>query len=245
VRSNDGNGGQGIALIGQQASLVLNPFLRVRTQLAEFVMAHGVSRGQTLSRALELLETVRLSPAERYAAKYPHQLSGGEKQRLSIAMALACSPEIVICDEATSSLDIVTETEILELFSSLRKAQSVSIVWITHNPLRIREFADRIAVMYAGRIIENGSAASVLDSPLHPYAAELMRCAKSALSIAGDRQKTRLASIPGTAPDATERFVGCSFSPRCADRRDTCVHRAPQMMPAGERGEVECVLYER
>jgi len=244
-RTSYDRGEPGIALIGQQASLVLNPFLRVRTQLAEFVRAHGVSRAQTADRVLELLETVRLSPAERYAGKYPHQLSGGEKQRLSIALALACGPEVVVCDEATSSLDTVTETEILELFSSLRSSQGISIFWITHNPLRVRNFADRVAVMYSGRIIEIGPAANVIGSPLHPYVAELMRCAKSGYSTNESRQRTRLPSIPGAPPDGAASLSGCSFAPRCPHKRDTCVRRAPQITPTSKLGEVECVLYER
>jgi peptide/nickel transport system ATP-binding protein len=244
-RSSADVGARGIAMIGQQPSLVLNPFLRARTQLAEFVQAHGVTRQQIAGRVHELLEVVRLRPAERYAAKYPHQLSGGEKQRLSIAMALACAPEIVVCDEATSSLDTVTEAEILELFSSLRAERRLSVLWITHNPLRVRNFADRVAVMYAGRFIEIGPTANVLDSPLHPYVAELMRCAKSGISVHEDRKGARLASIPGAAPDASESFAGCSFAPRCAEKRDTCAQKAPENASTEVRGEVECVLYER
>ena len=215
-------GFRGVGFVSQHPSLVLNPFQRVRTQVTEFLAANGVDRRQRLERVLELLAAVCLKEPAKISARYPHQLSGGEKQRVAIAMALAASPQVLVCDEATASVDPATEQDLLSMFLSLRANRALAIVWITHNPSQLRGFADRVGVMYAGRIVESGSVDQVLDAPLHPYTAALMRCSKRSALLSEMAHRERLPSIPGGAPDAAAIFAGCSFAERCADRRESC-----------------------
>ncbi len=232
-----------VALISQHPSLVLNPFLKVQTQLSEVIRANRTSRTEMSIQVIELLETTRLKRPERIASCYPHQLSGGEKQRVAIAMALASCPKILICDEATASMDATLETDLLALFLSLRMANELSILWITHNPLRLKGFADRIAVMYGGRIVESGSSADILDSPLHPYSTALMQCARRSAFSRGIARREKLPTIQGAALDASANVDGCSFALRCPEKRDNCERQFPPRAKLEGGREVECVLY--
>jgi oligopeptide/dipeptide ABC transporter ATP-binding protein len=232
-----------VSFVSQHPSLALNPYQRIRTQLAELLAANGVVRALRPARALELLAVVRLKDPPEIAASYPHELSGGEKQRVAIALALASSPKVLVCDEATGSVDPTTEASLMKMFLSLRGSHKLAIVWVTHNPSQLRDFANRVAVMYAGRIVETGSVEQVLDAPLHPYTAALIRCAKRDVSFASGEHRERLAFIPGAAPDVTATFVGCSFAERCADHRGACDRACPGTIEVEASREVECVIY--
>jgi oligopeptide/dipeptide ABC transporter ATP-binding protein len=234
----------GVGFVSQHPSLVLNPFQRVRTQVSEFLAANEADRGRRPERVLQLLAAVCLKDPSRISSSYPHQLSGGEKQRVAIALALASAPEILVCDEATASVDPATEGELLEMFLSLRASRNLAIVWITHNPSQLRGFADRIAVMYAGRIAECGNADQILDAPLHPYTAALMRCSKRSSLLSEVAHRERFPLIPGGAPDAAAIFTGCSFVERCSERRESCDQVPPACVQTDGSREVECVLYE-
>jgi oligopeptide/dipeptide ABC transporter ATP-binding protein len=236
---------RGVSFVSQHPSLVLNPFQRVRTQLTELLSANGLRRRCRQERVFELVSAVRLKDPSKVVTRYPHQLSGGEKQRVAIALALAAAPKVLVCDEATSSVDPATEAELLAMFLSLRESFGLAIVWITHNPSQLRSFADRIAVMYAGRIVESGSTAQVLDAPLHPYTAALIRCSNRSSLLSEGAHRQRLDSIPGGAPDAAAMFNGCSFAERCSDRRQSCDQTRPRTVETVGSREVECVLYEQ
>jgi peptide/nickel transport system ATP-binding protein len=205
-----------IAIVFQSAMNALNPVLSVRDQLLDVIAAHtDMSRADAREKAASLLDLVAI-PRSRLRS-YPHELSGGMRQRVMIAMALATDPEIVIMDEPTTALDVVVQRDILTQIASLREELGFSILFITHDLSLLLELADRIAVMYAGRLLEVGTAEQITREPAHPYTKGLLR---SFPSLRGPRRE--LAGIPGSPPDPRDPIPGCPFRPRCAHATDAC-----------------------
>jgi peptide/nickel transport system ATP-binding protein len=234
--------GSRISLVYQDSS-VLNPLLRVGDQIVEVLRAHfNWTRRQYRNKVISLLEEVELGDAERIYAAFPHQLSGGERQRISLAQALACQPALVIADEPTSSLDPNTTSEILELLGRLRRRFQTAFLLISHDFSVLTQLADRIIIMYAGRIIEQGSRDGVLHEPLHPYTSALAKC--GLLGTPDDREvgKSRVPTIAGPPPDPTNVF-GCDFESRCPDRREICGTRVPENIEVSRGHTVRCFKF--
>ncbi len=210
--------GDEIAMIFQEPMTSLNPVLTCGFQIAESVILHqGVSKGEARNRAVEMLRLVGIPAAEQRVDEYPHQLSGGMRQRVMIAMALSCNPDLLIADEPTTALDVTIQAQILELLQRLQEEFEMAVLMITHDLGVIAEVADHVAVMYAGQVVEYASTHDVFDNPQHPYTRGLMQ---SIPHLYGDRQ--RLEVIDGMVPDAREFPAGCRFAPRCTLAEDRC-----------------------
>jgi oligopeptide/dipeptide ABC transporter ATP-binding protein len=238
--------GRHIALIFQEASLALHPTMRVGEQVRQVLDAHS-SNGKSArrERTSKVFSTLFAAEAERIARSYPHQLSGGQRQRVLIAQAMACGPRVIIADEPTASLDPTTQMEILGVFRSLREKLGLAMIFITHNPALLADFADRILVLYGGRVIELGPAATVLGSPQHPYTKALFRSVPTSLEGHGKGRKAKLQAIVGDSASVFRPAGGCSFEPRCPDRMDICSQREPALVNVGETHTVSCFKYER
>ncbi len=211
-------------------------------QIGEAVRLHqGASKRAALDRATEMLAAVGIpSPAQR-VHEYPHQFSGGMRQRVMIAMALACKPDVLIADEPTTALDVTVQAQIFDLISELRERTGTAVILITHDMGAIAEMADRVAVMYAGRIVEEGSATEVLEEPLHPYTQGLIACAPGRRAAAPGEP---LLEIPGTVPSLLERRGGCAFAARCPQAQPRCRDRLPaETRWAGGQRRVLCWLH--
>lgn len=237
--------GAKVAMIPQEPGLALNPVMKAGDQIAEVIRAHrGWNWRRCREEAAVFLERVQLSAQERRIYdRYPHQLSGGQQQRVVIAQALACQPALVIADEPTASVDSDTEKEILRLFAELMAERTMSLLLITHDPKILRDLADRVVVMYAGRVVEQGSVAQVLREPQHPYTKALLACAPP---VSEERRWTagmRLPSIEGSSPNPAFFPIGCSFAPRCAQRQNLCDIRPPSVVETETTRHVECFLY--
>ena len=235
--------GREISLIPQDPALSLNPVMTAGSQVDEVLRAHlPLTAQQRRERVTELLREVGFDHPEEVYSAYPHQLSGGQRQRIAIAQAVACRPALLIADEPTSKLDATLQAEILALLSQIRQQHRTAILLISHDPTLFAGFADRIAVMYAGRIVEVGSSAEIFGRPLHPYTQALMRIATSAV-VTGSSARVRLPAIEGDSPDPTRIPVGCRFEPRCSERMDVCSRRYPrEFMPEPSR-PVNCFKY--
>jgi oligopeptide/dipeptide ABC transporter ATP-binding protein len=222
--------GRGIGFVFQDASGSLTPHRRIGEQVAEVAMAaHSTPRRQALAEAAELLARVRLpDPAAKMAA-YPHELSGGMRQRAAIALALAARPRLLFADEPTTALDVTVQAEVMALLDELCRELGMALLVVTHDFGVVAALAGRIAVMYAGRIVEEGSTDALLSHPAHPYTAGL-RAAVPALSQAASGE---LATIPGAPPRAGEEFSGCRFEPRCPGRRERCLIEDPRLADRG------------
>jgi oligopeptide/dipeptide ABC transporter ATP-binding protein len=230
--------GARISLIFQEPMTALNPVLTVGYQIAEAMVVHGLGGWrQARARAVELLASVSVPDPERRAAEYPHQLSGGQRQRVLIAMALACRPALVIADEPTTALDVTIQAQVLELLASLKRQLNLSLLLITHDLGVVAHTADRVAVMYAGRIVEEGPVRDIFREPLHPYTRGLLA------SIPGRRTGTRLQAIEGTVPSLDAIGDGCAFASRCADRFAPCEHTPPLPIRTGAERQVRCFLH--
>jgi oligopeptide/dipeptide ABC transporter ATP-binding protein len=217
---------QGLAMVLQEPLSALNPVLTIGAQLEETLAVHGAGAGRR-ERALELLREVGLpSPGERLMS-YPHQLSGGQRQRVAIACALAASPRVLIADEPTTALDASMRGVILSLLRALARDRQLAVWLITHDLLAVRGASDDVTVMYAGRVVERGLTATVLDSPRHPYTAGLLRS-----NPAATRPGQPLPTLPGSTPPARERISGCRFHPRCAAAQERCRQERPELMGA-------------
>jgi len=233
--------GSRISMVHQEPELALNPVLRVGEQIAAVLSAHGASRARSEERARELLAEVGFGPHNRIDNAYPHQLSGGEKQRVLIAQAVACGPALVVADEPTGSLDSRTQVEIRTLFKTLKAKLQLATLLISHDLSELAETVDRIFVMYAGRLVEEGPTRTVLETPLHPYTQGLLRARLP--TRPGRNQRELLPVIPGEPPDLAHLPAGCAFEPRCPDARTLCLTRKPPEAKPAELRRVECFNY--
>jgi len=229
--------GAEIALIFQEPMTALNPVFTIGSQIEETLLVHGrATRRTARQKAVELLDSVRVPDPGRRAREYPHQLSGGLRQRALIAISLACNPEIVIADEPTTALDVTIQAEILDLLRDLRHRLGLSLLLITHDLGIVAAMADRVAVMYAGRIVEEAPVGALFADPKHPYTRGLMG------SIPGGAPGTPLVAIPGTVPSPGSLPPGCCFAPRCSSRFDPCDTAHPGVTDFGGR-TVKCYLH--
>jgi peptide/nickel transport system ATP-binding protein len=212
--------GNRVSMIFQEPMTSLNPVFTVGEQIAEAVRLHQrLDRRAAHARAVEMLDAVGIPAAARRVDEYPHQFSGGMRQRVMIAMALACNPAVLIADEPTTALDVTVQAQIFDLISDLRERTGTAVVLITHDMGAIAEMADRVAVMYAGRIVEEGAVADVLERPMHPYTQGLIACAPGRRTAAAGEP---LEEIPGTVPSLLERRAGCAFADRCRHAMPQC-----------------------
>ena len=235
--------GDRISMIFQQPTSSLNPVRDVETQIAEVLELHRSMKGDAArGRALELLRLVGIPDPERRLKSFPHELSGGMAQRVMIAMALACEPDLLIADEPTTALDVTIQAQILDLMRSLRDETGTAIILITHDLGVVAEMCDRVAVMYAGEIVEHTDIVSLFRNPLHPYTRGLI----GSIPVVGD-VKDELAVIPGNVPNLINLPEGCRFSPRCTARIEEEVTNAevahPSLLEASPGHEVRCWLY--
>ena len=230
--------GAEISLIFQEPMTALNPVFRIGDQIAEALLVHGrADRQQAKAKAVELLRSVRIPNPESQVTAYPHQLSGGMRQRVMIAIALACQPSLVIADEPTTALDVTIQAQILELLRDMRSALNLSLLLITHDLGVVAETADRVAVMYAGRVVETGPVREILRNPQHPYTRGLLA------SIPGGRPGGRLRAIEGTVPMLGALPPGCAFNPRCPDRFEPCTTEPPPDYAVGPGQTAKCYLH--
>jgi len=243
-RELDAIRGRHISLIPQEPSIALHPTMRICDQVEKILAAHAYgSQSARRARRHDLFSWLFGKDAARISSSYPHQLSGGQQQRSLIAMALACEPHVVIADEPTASLDPETRTEILYLFDSLRTLFDLAVILITHSPALLAGLADRVLVLYAGRVAEIGPTGAVLSTPLHPYTRALLRCSLPALGSNKISHKAKLHVIPGESPRPGPDLPGCQFEPRCAERVVICRSREPVPVFAGLGHSVSCFHY--
>ena len=233
--------GNRIAMIFQEPMSSLNPVHTIGAQIAESVRIHkDASRGAALARAEEMLRLVRIPDAAHRLRDYPHQLSGGMRQRAMIAMALACSPELLIADEPTTALDVTIQAQILRLMLELKERIGAAILLITHDLGVVAETCQRVVVMYAGRVVEEAPVEGLFDAPAHPYTRGLM----NSMPHGRDRRRRRLPEIPGIVPSLTEPIAGCAFAPRCSLAVAACREAAPALRPIAPGHLVACIRAE-
>ena len=234
--------GNKISMIFQEPMTSLNPVLTIGRQVAEVFRLHqGLSSEQAMARAVDMLQLVNIPEAERRVKQYPHELSGGMRQRVMIAMALACNPQLLIADEPTTALDVTIQAQILDLMRSLKARTGAAIVLITHDLGVVAEMAQRVVVMYAGRKVEEASVEALFDYPRHPYTRGLMRSVPHLSSEAdGGGLRRRLEEIPGTVPSLKEPIAGCLFAPRCGFATERCRSESPPLEQANEGHWVAC-----
>jgi len=230
-----------IAVIFQEPMTSLNPVFTIGEQIAEVLRLHeNLSRKAALARTVEMLDLVKIPNPQRRAGDYPHQFSGGMRQRVMIAMALACNPKLLIADEPTTALDVTIQAQILELLAELKGRLGMAVMLITHAMGVIAENAQRVAVMYAGKVVEEAPVAELFRAPRHPYTQGLIRSIPRVDVGAGERR--RLAAIPGVVPALINPPEGCRFAPRCAHAKAQCTAATPALRAVGERHRAACVL---
>ena len=230
--------GAEIALIFQEPMTALNPVFTIGNQIEETLLVHGrATRRTARDKAIELLEAVQVPEPARRVREYPHQLSGGLRQRALIALSLACNPEVLIADEPTTALDVTIQAQILDLLRDLQQRLGLSLLLITHDLGVVAEMADRVAVMYAGRIVEEAPVADLFAAPAHPYTRGLLG------SIPGGAPGTPLTAIPGTVPAPGALPPGCCFTPRCPSRFEPCPTAHPGTTDFGGGRTVKCYLH--
>ncbi len=235
--------GKEISLISQDPALSLNPVIRVGDQIAEVVRAHiAMSGSERRQHVEELLRAVGFDRPRQFYSAYPHQLSGGQRQRVVIAQAIACRPLLVIADEPTSKLDAALQAEVLALVSEIRTRDGTAFLVISHDPTIFPRFADRMVVMYAGRIVEEARTQDIFRKPLHPYTQALVRLSERYLVSAGASGK-RFPVIDGEAPDLTRIGTGCRFEPRCLERMQQCASCDPRELTPEPFRRVSCFKY--
>ncbi len=231
--------GNNIAMIFQDPMTSLNPVLKLGSQITEQIRLHlGLNEHDAMARSIELMEQVGIPRARERVNDYPHQFSGGMKQRVMIAAALSCNPEILIADEPTTALDTTVKAQILDIFEGLKKEKNMSILFITHDFGTVAAIADRVVVMYGGRVVETGPATDVFANPHHPYTIGLMKCLPNIEAEGG-----RLTPIPGTIPSLINPPKGCIFQPRCDMGLEMCANEYPGEHFVSARHSVFCHLH--
>jgi len=233
VRGND------ISMIFQEPMTSLNPLMTVGDQIAESIILHQKkTKPEARQLTLELLRKVAMPSPDERIDQYPHELSGGMKQRVMIAMAIACRPALLIADEPTTALDVTIQAQILDLLATLRRENNMAILLITHNLGIVAQFADRVAVMYAGKIVEEASVEELFESPTHPYTRGLLN------SVPNENSGKILESIPGVVPNPMYLPTGCAFHPRCKEAMPQCEQEIPPFFKTDARHRVACWLYD-
>jgi oligopeptide/dipeptide ABC transporter ATP-binding protein len=233
--------GNEISMIFQEPMTSLNPVFTVGEQIAEVFRVHRkMNRAQALDASAEMLERVRIPEPRQRLGEYPHQLSGGMRQRVMIAMALACDPKILIADEPTTALDVTVQAQILALMEQLKSERNAAVILITHDLGVIAEVAARVAVMYAGQVVEMSPVEALFGQPLHPYTEGLLR----SIPGTGGAAKERLDAIEGTVPSPSRYPSGCRFHPRCPKRFEGCDRIEPKLITRRDGRQVRCLLYE-
>jgi peptide/nickel transport system ATP-binding protein len=236
--------GNRIGMIFQEPMTSLNPVFTIGDQIMEVVQLHeSRDRKAALPRAIDALRAVGIPAPERRVHEYPHQLSGGMRQRAMIAMAIVCKPELLIADEPTTALDVTVQAQIFELLKSIQRDTDSGMILITHDMGAINEMADRVVVMYAGRAVESGPVRRILKSPGHPYTQGLIRCVPHLRADIGDERGT-LEEIPGMVPALTETGTGCAFADRCPFTMDRCRRETPPYFSLSEDHHAACWLRE-
>jgi peptide/nickel transport system ATP-binding protein len=231
--------GKTVSMIFQEPMLALDPVYTLGKQITEAIRKHEpVGEAEARKRALELFEHVRIPSPERRLDAYPHEMSGGMRQRAMIALALACNPQVLLADEPTTALDATVQVQILLLLRELQRELGLAMIFVTHDISVAVEVADRIAVMYAGRIVEVGAVREVIRSPSHPYTAGLLATRAHGGRLSGNR----LPAIPGSPPDLANLPPGCAFAPRCTSVRDACRIAPPQPVDVAAGHTVRCIL---
>lgn len=229
--------GNQIAMIFQEPMTTLNPVLTIGRQLSEPLEMHrNMSQGDARRECIKLLRTVQISDGEMRMADYPHQYSGGMRQRVMIAMALSCQPKLLIADEPTTAIDVTIQAQLLELMRQVTRDSGTALLLITHNLGVIARYADRVNVMYAGRIVEKGIARDIYERPKHPYTVGLLKSVPR-LDVA---VKQRLVPIEGVPPDLANLPKGCAFAERCTHLIDRCKEEMPSLVPLSDKHEVAC-----
>ena len=229
--------GPGIGMVFQEPMSSLNPVFTIGDQIGETLRAHErLGPAARRVRTVALLDRVGIPSAARRLDDYPHQMSGGQRQRVMIAIALACNPRLLIADEPTTALDVTIQAQILDLLLELRAERGMAVMLITHNMGVVAETADRVLVMYSGRIVEQSPAAALFDRPAHPYTSGLLACVPSL-----DMDLHRLQAIPGSLPDPARRPPGCRFAPRCPRHIPDCDAAVPPLLPVAAGHEAACI----
>jgi peptide/nickel transport system ATP-binding protein len=237
VRGND------IAMVFQEPMTSLNPVFKIGAQVAEAVRIHqNVSKKQAWKRAAEMLELVSIPDPVKRLDDYPHQLSGGMRQRVMIAMALSCDPELLIADEPTTALDVTIQAQIMELLASLQQRLGLAILLITHDLGIVAEFCERVIVMYTGRVVEESPVSDLFANPAHPYTRGLLKSLPS-VSASDPSAPKRLATIKGMVPSISNLPRGCKFNPRCPDVMDICLGNEPARMLVSPGHDARCYLH--
>jgi oligopeptide/dipeptide ABC transporter ATP-binding protein len=231
--------GNEMAMIFQEPMTALNPVFRIGDQIGEILTIHkGLKGKENKTRCIELLNMVGLPRPEKVIDEYPHQLSGGMRQRVMIAMALSCNPKLLIADEPTTALDVTVQAQILDLINNLKNIHQTSILFITHDLGVIAEIADDVVVMYSGKVMEETSVQEIFNNPLHPYTVGLLNSRPDRI-----KRGEKLTCISGMVPSPSNMPKGCAFSPRCTKCMDICIEKIPKLVEVNPHHKVRCWLY--